>query len=492
MRGEMRVLILFLLAATVAAGQAGSDLAPLVSQGQKLVADGKLDQAQKLYEGALRNFPGNSDLLYELGMVYFHQRDWAKAADSYNRSLTAGPRRIKALFYLAEAYFMQSDLDRARETIARAASIAPNDAQICQKYGQYLSAKLETRHEGLEQLQRARRLNPNLEHIDFEIGKTQFDLTAFQSASGSFETALKKNLEDGPAAFFLAESNAKLGDWQKARRSYEYALAHHNADGATYYGLGRALVELADFESALAPLQHALALQPSLIESHFQLSKAYRQLGRAPEAAHEAKLFAAMTGRIDTSHDLIAPEEQDAWKHVQPLLNNADEQPALQYLATLPGSDPTHRGTPHFLLGAMYFGMGRKDDARRLLTTARTLSPDDSRIAAYLGMTELSSGELAAAEQSLLAALALDAHNPLALIGMGALRYQQHRWPDAVAYLEKSRTADPETLFLLCDAYYRVGKPDEAALTAEVVRAFGSDKKSLLDELERLRSLHSN
>jgi cytochrome c-type biogenesis protein CcmH/NrfG len=44
--------------------------------------------------------------------------------------------------------------------------------------------------------------------------------------------------------------------------------------------MGRALVELADFKSALAPLQHVLAMQPSLIQSHFQLGKAYRQLGR--------------------------------------------------------------------------------------------------------------------------------------------------------------------------------------------------------------------
>jgi tetratricopeptide (TPR) repeat protein len=269
----MRVLVLFLLVSTVVAGQAGSDLVSVVSKGQKLVEDGELAKAQELYAGALRSFPDNADLLFELGMVYFRQRNWAKAVDSYNHSLSASPKRIKTLFYLAEAYFMQSEFGRARETIAQAASIAPNDAQVCQKYGQYLSARLETRNEGLLQLQRARRLDANLEHIDFEIGKAQFELTDFQSASGSFETALKKKPGDGQAAFFLAETNARLGDWERARHYYDYALAHNYVDGATYYGMGRALVELSDFESALLPLQRALAMQPSLIQAHSSFGK---------------------------------------------------------------------------------------------------------------------------------------------------------------------------------------------------------------------------
>jgi Flp pilus assembly protein TadD len=105
-------------------------------------------------------------------------------------------------------------------------------------------------------------------------------------------------------------------------------------------------------------------------------------------------------------------------------------------------------------------------------------------------MAQLASGEIDAAEQSFRCALGLDASDPVALIGIGGLRYQQERWADAVTYLEKSRTADPDTLFLLCDAYYRVGKPDEARLTAEVIRALGADRKPLLDEVEKLVRLH--
>jgi tetratricopeptide (TPR) repeat protein len=397
---------------------------------------------------------------------------------------------IKPLFYLAEAYFMESDLDHARETIAQAARLAPNDAQVCQKYGEYFGATIETRKEGLSWLEKARRLQPGLVRIDFEIGKAQFELTDFASAASSFEAALKKDTSDGEAAFFLAESWAKLSDWQKARDSYTYALTHGYEKGPSYYGLGSAQVELGEFEGALGPLQRSIAIQPSLVNAHFQLGKAYRQLGRTREAQDETRLFNAMTDRIDTSRELMGSEEEQAWKLVKPMLEANKEQEALELLSKLPIAGGSGGGESHYLLGAMYYSMGKTNDAKRVLAIARTKEPQSARIAAYLGIVQLSDGETAVAENSFQAALVLNSAETLALIGMGGIRYQQQRWSDVIVYLEKSRTANPDTLFLLCDSYYRAGKPDEALLTVEVIRAFGADSKPLLEKLETLVSLH--
>jgi uncharacterized protein HemY len=134
--------------------------------------------------------------------------------------------------------------------------------------------------------------------------------------------------------------------------------------------------------------------------------------------------------------------------------------------------------------------MGRRDDAKRVLTIARTRQPFSARIAAYLGMVQLSGGEAAAAEDSFQSALARDSSEALALIGMGGIRYRQQRWSDTIQYLEKSRTADPDTLFLLCDAYYRVGQPERAGLTAAMIRVVGAGSRPLLDALDKRVALH--
>jgi len=486
MLSEMPRLAFLLFLSVLSMGQRRPDVGSIVATGQHLVEAGQLAEARQLYESAVRDLPDSSDLRFELGMVYLRERNWPKAIENYQRSLSTNPNRVKALFYLAEAYSMNSEVGQARDTLARAVDISPDDAQVRQKYGEYLSAKLETRNQGLRQFQRARQLNPNLPRIDFDIGKAQFDLTDFSSAASSFEAELKKSPGDGDASYFLAESSAKLGVWEKARHYYEYALAHGRADGAAYYGLGRSLVELDDFGASLAPLQRALAVQPSLVQAHFQLGRAYERLGRFEEASHENKLFTAMNARVDTSSELRGSEMEEAWKHVRPLLAENKEQQALEYLAKLPDTDPAIPGSSYYLLGEMYFTLGRNDDAARALLTASKLSPNDAQIAAYLGMMQLASGQISAGEQSLEAALTLDAANPLALIGMGGIRYRQGQWQDAIQYLERSRTADPNSLFLLCDAYFRVGKKQDALLTTEVIRALGADQRTLMDSVDEL------
>jgi len=490
MPNAIKTLVTFLLISALVTGQAPPNVPAALKRGAALVAADRLAEARNVYEQALRSSPDDADLLFGLGTVFFREHNWPKAIENYRSSINARPGTVKVLYYLAEAFFAEADVDRARQTIAMAASLAPNDPQICQKYGEYLAVNIENRKEGLSWMEKARRLDPRLARIDFDMARTQFELTDFQSAIANFDAALKQDASNGEAAFYLGESWANLGDWEKARDFYSYALAHRYERGPAFYGLGRAQVELGQFEDAVASLQRAIVLQPSLIKAHFQLGKAYRQLGRTREARDETRLFDAMTDRVDTSKELKSPEEEQAWKQVKPLLEANKEREALELLAKSPAADASGEGEPHYLLGTMYYSMGRKDDARRVLTIARTKDPQSARIAAYLGMVQLSGVETAVAESSFQAALALDSTETLALIGMGGIRYQQQRWSEAVQLLEKSRTADPDALFLLCDSYYRVGKQDEALLTAEVIRALGADRKPLLEKLETLVSLH--
>lgn len=482
----VRLITTILLISTLAAPQHRAVDADVVRQGSALTASGQLEEAREFYKGALLRSPGNPVLLFELGMIYFRQGDWGQAIETFNGSLKADPGNIKTLFYLSEAYFASPDVDRARETIAKAALIAPNDAQVCQKYGEYLTAALETRRQGIPWLEKARRLNPALEHIDFEIGKAQFELTDFQSASHNLESAMRREQKNGEASFLLAESWSHLGDWEKARAYYQDCLARGYVDAHAYYGLGQSLVQSGNYPAAIEPLRHALELQPSMIQAHFQLGKAYRETGRSAEGQHETSLFAAMNGRIDTSSELKTPENQKAWQRVHPLLESGREQEAREYLAGIGTPQHPNLSQANFLLGAMYFSMGRNADTQRVLALARTQDPQSARIAAYLGMVQFSSGNKAAAEAAFLSALELDPSEPLALIGMGSLRYQQANWVEAAEYLDKSRTSDPGVLFLLCDAYFKVGRNQEGALTAEMVRAFGSNQKELMVALDSL------
>src|SRR5882762_11906948 len=139
----------------------------------------------------------------------------------------------------------------------------------------------------------------------------------------------------------------------------------------------------------------------------------------------------------------------------------------------------------------MYFSLGRKEDAKRMLNIARAQAPKSAHILAYLGSLELASGEARSGEQSFASSLALDSTEVLALIGMGVIRYQEQRWADSVKYLEGSRPPDPNSLYMLCDAYFKIKRTEDAMVTVEVIRALGSDDLSLLTAVDKLVVLHA-
>ena len=74
---------------------------------------------------------------------------------------------------------------------------------------------------------------------------------------------------------------------------------------------------------------------------------------------------------------------------------------------------------------------------------------------------------------------------------MGEVRYWQGRWADAAAQIEKSKTIEPELLFMLCDSYFHIGDSKNAALTAEIFAAFGRQNAPLMQQLIALLNRNS-
>jgi tetratricopeptide (TPR) repeat protein len=444
---------------------------------------GQFDQAEQIYLAQEKQFPKNAEILFHLGTLRMRQQDWPKAVAYLERCQALEPRNADTLFYLAQSHYFNGELGLAQKTILGAARLAPNNGEVLQKAGEYLCEGDEC-GQGLDYLLKARKLDPKLENLDFDLGMAYHKLTKIQEAQPLLESVFRKDPTNLIAARFLGEIAADQGDWDKARSLYEYVLAREHRNAPALVGLGTALVALGKDEAALSPLRESLEIDPGMTDAYFQLGKALRKLGRSEEALHEMELFQSIRDRNHVLPTFVSANQalqSEYWKTCEKLLEENKESEAIDYLNSVT-ADAHVKVNVLYLVGTLYHVLQRNEDAIRLLNKAVQISPNDADIVAFLGRVYLGERNYEQSEAALKRALDLQPQDQLALASMGELHYAKGQWAEAARYFDESRARDVSTLLLMCDAYTRAGNREKAHQAAEMVRVFAhGDAKALAE-----------
>ena len=239
---------------------------------------------------------------FQRGTEALGKGNWANAAKFLEVAARSAPADAEIRYYLAQAYYLQGRIPAALSTIAEATRLAPGNAEIARKRGEYLADQGSPA--GVEELRRAKTLDRDLPDIDFDIGAAQFRLGRTEEARSSLQAELRGNPTHADANFFMAEVFSRLAkgsgndaDWTEARRYYQQAIRYGAERGDVYYGLGRALMALHEPASAVPIFSKAVSLDPSLLEAHFELAKAFRSLGREQDRQHELEVFRRANAR---------------------------------------------------------------------------------------------------------------------------------------------------------------------------------------------------
>jgi tetratricopeptide (TPR) repeat protein len=421
-----------------------------------------------------------------LGLVSLREGKWAEACHALRRASEIRPRHVDTLYYLAQACYLDGQHPAARDAIHRAATLAPNRADIAQKYGEYL-CEFKVCQEGLRYLQKALRLDPNLPNIDFDLGMAQYRLASLAEARHHLEVAAEKDPDNMVAARFLADLLHRSSEWQRAQELYAVVVAREPRNAWALYGLGHALLALNKREEALEPLRRSLELDPTIARAHYQLGRALRSLGRVGEAQREWALFSALRERQEGSSLSVTADrttfEDRIWEECRRLVEQNKEAEALAHLDSVLESGGQD---PHYLLGVLYFNLKRSADAARLLVEAVAMSPEDADALAFLGRAQVLEGKYDRAEPALARALTLKPDGELPLVGRGELQYARGNWVAAIDAFERSKTSQVPVLLKLCRSYLLTDDRAKALETAEVVRAFGRSDQAALRELESI------
>jgi tetratricopeptide (TPR) repeat protein len=155
--------------------------------------------------------------IYELGLLYFRQADFAEAAKLLKRLGKDDPIYAESRFYLGLAAYKAGDFNEASSAFESLNELAPS-AEAMNNAGAALLAKGET-EKALQFLRRALANNPNDMLYRFNIGYAYWRAQKFAEAVQYLRIVAQADPRDGEAQFLLAKALEASGQQSEAARA---------------------------------------------------------------------------------------------------------------------------------------------------------------------------------------------------------------------------------------------------------------------------------
>jgi len=155
--------------------------------------------------------------IYELGLLYYRQADFAEAAKQLKRLGKDDPIYVESLFYLGLAAYKAGDANESSSAFERLIELAPG-AEAVNNAGAALLAKGEN-EKALNRFRAALANSPNDTLYRFNIGYALWRARNFAEAVQHLRVVAQADPRDGEAQFLLAKALEASGQQAEATRA---------------------------------------------------------------------------------------------------------------------------------------------------------------------------------------------------------------------------------------------------------------------------------
>jgi predicted O-linked N-acetylglucosamine transferase (SPINDLY family) len=268
-------------------------------QGASLHEQGRLWEAEQLYNSVLRADKRHFGALCRLGVIRLQQGRLEEAAGLYRRALKADKGSADAHHGLAFALTGLEQLEEAVDYYRRALVLRPGFAEAHNNLGHALQ-RLGRFEAAIAQYETALALNPAYAEARNNLGNTLHLLGRNHDAIAQYEQAIAIQPDYAEAHWNCGNAFRSLGRPEEAIAQYEKALELKPNYAEAYNSLGNILRMLARSEEAAAQYRKALAVKPDYVDAHINLGIALSALGREEEALVEyARALTIKPGNCD-------------------------------------------------------------------------------------------------------------------------------------------------------------------------------------------------
>jgi tetratricopeptide (TPR) repeat protein len=252
-------------------------------QAAVLHGQGRLWEAEQLYETVLNGDRRHFDANYRLGLIRLQQKRFADAEMLFRRAIKIDKKSADARHHLAIALTGVGRLDEAIEHYRKALSLNPGYAEAHNNLG-YALQMTDRHEEAARHYQKALVINTDYPEARTNLGNVLQALKRPEEAIEQYRRALALRPNYPEAHNNLASALAALHRHEEAITHSEKALALAPSYPEAHINLANALGALDRTDAAIAQYEKLLVIDPSNTEVRTRLGQALYLSGRPEDA----------------------------------------------------------------------------------------------------------------------------------------------------------------------------------------------------------------
>ena len=359
-----------------------------LQQGAAAYKEGKIQDAERLYQSILQSQPAHPDANHNLGLIALYVNKPGLALALFKTALEANPKIEEFWLSYIDALIKEKQFYNAKQVLKQEKKQGVVEEKLNVLKAQLTSINEPEKVVSLSPSQE--QLSTLLEHyqnrrfndaeklaisITHEFPRHNFSwkvLGAVFKTTGRNSEALfagQKTIEispdDADAHYNLGNTFKKLGRLDEAEVSFKQAIAMKPDFAGAYSNLGVTLQELGRLEEAEVSYTQAIVLEPDIAEAHNNLGSTLQKLARLNEAEASYRKAIALKPDYAQAHNNLGMTLQELG-----ILKEAEA--SLRQAIVL---KPDYAGA-HNNLGNTLRKLGKLYEAEASYTQAIVLKPD--------------------------------------------------------------------------------------------------------------------
>ena len=228
--------------------------------------NGRNEVTISLFRRALRDDPKFWEASYNLGIVFFNDKEYDKALQQFDNIIAALPNFEKPYYGRGLIYVNKKEYSKAKEDFLKVTEFNPNDYKPFYHLGK-ISVQLKQYNEANDYLKKAAEINPDYSNIYYEMGNIYFAQRKYRQAVPHYKKTVDLNPDNIDAHEKLGESYYRIQVYYNAYSEFKKVLDANPNEPVANFMLGITV--------------YKQAVLNELIEAFLEMLE--QNLGAAPE-----------------------------------------------------------------------------------------------------------------------------------------------------------------------------------------------------------------